>query len=81
MEDLQEEIVAVWREVLQLEHVDIRDNFFDVGGTSVLLAQAHAKLMAVLDCEFSQMDLLRYPTIEALTGRLSSYIDRQKEKS
>jgi amino acid adenylation domain-containing protein len=64
-------IHQVWRQVLQLEHVGIHDNFFDVGGHSLLLTAVQTKLAGAFHRAIASVDLYRYPTISALAKRLS----------
>ena len=64
-------IHQVWREVLQIEHVGIHDNFFDVGGHSLLLTAVQTKLAEAFHHAIASVDLYRYPTISALAKRLS----------
>jgi aryl carrier-like protein len=68
---LEEVIASIWQEVLQISTVGIHDNFFEVGGTSLLLVQVHSKLRAKLNTELSVVELFRYPTIHALAQYLS----------
>ncbi|MFZ0320634.1 MAG: amino acid adenylation domain-containing protein [Candidatus Sulfotelmatobacter sp.] len=64
-------IHQVWREILQLDHVGIHDNFFDVGGHSLLLTAVQTKLAEAFHRDIASVDLYRYPTISALAKRLS----------
>ena len=68
---LENEIAAIWRDVLQLERIGTRDSFFDVGGHSLLLMQVHARLTTQLQREIPIVDLFKYPTIEALARHLA----------
>ncbi|HEX8127476.1 MAG TPA: amino acid adenylation domain-containing protein [Pyrinomonadaceae bacterium] len=68
--DVEREIAAIWREVLRLERVGVNDNFFDLGGHSLLIIQVHGKLLDRLKKEFSVVDLFRYPTVELLARHL-----------
>jgi acyl-CoA synthetase (AMP-forming)/AMP-acid ligase II len=68
---LEHAIAEIWQQVLQVEQVGIHDNFFDVGGHSLLLTQVHNKLQTVLDGDLSLMDLFHYPTIATLGEYLS----------
>ncbi|HEX8832489.1 MAG TPA: non-ribosomal peptide synthetase, partial [Longimicrobium sp.] len=61
--DLEAVISEAWREVLGVERVGIRDNFFDMGGTSVRLASLHRLLVDRLQREVTVVDLFRYPTV------------------
>ena len=62
----QRSIAYVWQEVLRIEKVGLHDNFFDLGGHSLLMAQVHDRLRKFLDGDVSLIELFRYPTIDAL---------------
>ncbi len=62
---VEETIAAVWREVLRLERVGRRDNFFTLGGDSLMLVEVHARLRERFEA-LSIVDLFEYPTIDAL---------------
>jgi hypothetical protein len=63
-------IAAVWSEVLQVRDVGREDNFFDLGGRSLLLVRVHALLSARLAVPVSILDLFRHPTVRALAAFL-----------
>ena len=69
--DAEQLIAKVWQEVLQLSGVGIHDNFFDLGGNSLLLLQSFRKLAEVFGVELSTGDLFQYPTIHTLAQHLS----------
>ena len=56
-------IAGIWQEVLNLEEVGIHDNFFDLGGHSLLLVQVHAKLKEKFKSDLSLIELFNYPTV------------------
>ena len=64
--EAEQRIAAVWRDVLQLDQVSIHDNFFDLGGHSLLLARVQVTLQEMFGRELSTADMFRYPTISAL---------------
>ncbi|WP_447980424.1 amino acid adenylation domain-containing protein [Candidatus Nitrospira bockiana] len=67
-----EEVVAdVWADVLGLERIGVHENFFDLGGHSLLLSKVWSALREALRCELSMMDLFRYPTVETLARHLA----------
>ncbi|HJU05659.1 MAG TPA: amino acid adenylation domain-containing protein [Nitrospiraceae bacterium] len=70
--EVEQVIAAIWREVLQVERVGRHDNFFDLGGHSLLLVQVHSRLQEVLARSLSMVDLFRCPTVEALAVHLGS---------
>jgi hypothetical protein len=68
--EIERTIASVWQEVLDLEKVGLRDNFFDLGGHSLLLARAYDQLREVLRTPFSLVTLFQYPTVGALADHL-----------
>ena len=63
---LEQVMAAVWQEVLHLDKVGIHDNFFQLGGHSLLLPQLQSKLQNKLGKDISMVELFEYPTIQAL---------------
>lgn len=64
-------ISSVWSEVLRRPDVGLDDNFFDIGGNSLLMVQAYSKLREATNVTLSVIDLFRYPTIRLLAGAIS----------
>jgi acyl carrier protein len=69
--ELEETIAAVWRSLLELTQVGVHDNFFDLGGDSLLINRVRGRLEAMLGKELSIVDLFRYPTVRTLAEFLS----------
>jgi hypothetical protein len=63
--DLEEKIAATWREVLEIDRVGRNDNFFSLGGNSVLIVGARSLLIDRVG-DVSLVDLFRYPTVATL---------------
>jgi amino acid adenylation domain-containing protein len=63
-------VAEVWREVLKLDVVGVRDNFFDLGGNSLLLLQAQSRLARRLGREVPLVEMFRHGTVEALAAHL-----------
>ena len=63
-------ITDVWREVLRVDRIGTDDNFFDVGGNSLLLARARSRLSEALGRPVPAVTLFTYPTVHALAGHL-----------
>ena len=68
--DTEKVIAEVWKKSLALDDIGIGDNFFEMGGTSMLLAQVAVDLKR-RGMEVSIVDLFQYPTISALAHHLS----------
>lgn len=67
-DDVEMALYRIWREILLEKEIGIRDNFFDVGGSSI----AAIKVMHFIDKQFAVRipvsELINHPTIEALGG-------------
>jgi hypothetical protein len=70
--ELEGTIGRVWREVLGLERVGVHDNFFDLGGHSLLMVRAHRRIETALRVSVPLVELFRHPTVHAL----SAYVAR-----
>jgi amino acid adenylation domain-containing protein len=70
--ELERAIATIWQEVLGLDRVGVHDNFFDLGGHSLLLIRVHTKLCERLRMEHSMTDLFRFPTVSALAQSLET---------
>jgi acyl carrier protein len=61
----------IWAEVLGVERVGASDNFFDLGGNSLLLVKAHSRLQESFAREISMVELFRRATVSSLAEYLS----------
>ncbi len=76
----KERILAeIWCGVLGLDQVGIEDNFFDIGGTSLLGLQMVTRVQKQLGSEFRAVKLYQYPTIRTLAQYLDHEEHRQLE--
>ena len=74
-----EQIIArIWQEVLDVERVGVHDNFFDLGGHSLLLGRVHNNLRTILDKDVSMIDLFTYPTISSLIEYINQRQDEEE---
>jgi amino acid adenylation domain-containing protein len=64
-------VAAVWSEVLGIEKVGEQDNFFDLGGHSLLLIRVHRILEDRLSPGLSVVELFKHPTVGALAQRIA----------
>jgi amino acid adenylation domain-containing protein len=69
---LERGIAGIWADVLQIPEPDLDQNFFDVGGNSLHVAQVHVRLQKFLDRTFSITELFAHSTIRALAAHFSS---------
>jgi acyl carrier protein len=68
---LERQIAEIWRRVLKVDDIRVDDNFFEVGGNSLLLINLNQKLSDELDRDVPLVELTFYPTIGSLARHLS----------
>lgn len=67
---LEELITGIFEQVLELEKVGIRDNFFDLGGHSLNAVQIIARVRDLLQVEVSLQSLFESRTVGDWAGRI-----------
>jgi amino acid adenylation domain-containing protein len=60
---VEETLAGIWKEVLGVDQVGINDNFFDLGGHSLLMIQIVSRVSNQLRVELPLKDFFRLPTI------------------
>jgi amino acid adenylation domain-containing protein len=68
--DAEQKIAAIWKEVLGVARVGRNNNFFDLGGTSLLLMGVHSRLRQAFGNDITMVDLFRHTTVRALAQHL-----------
>jgi len=67
---LERTIAELWQRILRVPHVGLDDNFFDLGGDSLLLVAVHSNLQKILQTEIPLTDLFEFATIRKLAKHL-----------
>src|SRR5215475_8460373 len=68
--ELRALIAKLWSQALGIKNPGVHDNFFDLGGHSLLLPNLHAEMQAALGQRFPLVKLLENPTIASLANFL-----------
>ncbi len=68
----QRRVAELWRNVLRIERVRLNDNFFDLGGHSLLLVKLHAELKREFATDFPLVELFQLTTVASQANRFSS---------
>jgi amino acid adenylation domain-containing protein len=75
--DTEKIIAAIWQEVLNADSLSIHDNFFDLGGHSLLLVEVNSKLREALNREIQIVEMFKHPTVMAL----AKYLDEGQQNT
>ncbi|GGK78976.1 non-ribosomal peptide synthetase [Mangrovihabitans endophyticus] len=70
--DLERALAAIWAEVLGRDVVGRNDSFYELGGNSLKLVQAHHRMTSRLRIDFPLVELFERPTIHELAGYLGA---------
>jgi ubiquinone/menaquinone biosynthesis C-methylase UbiE/acyl carrier protein len=70
--ELERRLASLWCDVMGLDRVSVRGNFFDLGGNSLMLEQLHVRLQEQLGYEEPITTLFQYPTVAMLAEYLGS---------
>jgi FkbH-like protein len=74
-------IAAIWHDVLQIDALGRDDNFFEVGGNSLLIVQVNGMLIKRFGQDIAITTLFQYPTISSLAQYLANGHDRTSGKA
>ncbi|NQE32467.1 type I polyketide synthase [Microcoleus asticus] len=74
-EEIEQTIASIWQEFLGIEQVGIHDDFFDLGGDSLLAVQLITKLNETLQKSLSPHSLLQSSTVAALAALIKDNSD------
>ncbi|WP_405110960.1 amino acid adenylation domain-containing protein [Paenibacillus sp. FSL K6-1217] len=59
-------VKTIWETVLNARNIGVNDNFFDIGGHSLLVVQVYYKIKENFDTKLTVVDMFKYPTIRSL---------------
>jgi len=77
-QELEEEITTIWKNVLSKETIDMDDNFFRIGGHSLLGIQVRNQIERQGRVRLEYRDIVDHPTIRQLCKKLRS-LSREEE--
>jgi amino acid adenylation domain-containing protein len=75
--ELEKTIATIWKTVLDIEYIGLENNFFDLGGNSMLIVEAHSMMQSEICQDIEIVDLFRFTTIKSLTA----FIEEKRNSS
>lgn len=70
--DVTTQIATIWSAILGVANIAPSDNFFDIGGHSLLAVQAHREIRDTMGAQISITDIFRFPVLSALAERVAA---------
>jgi amino acid adenylation domain-containing protein len=66
---------CVWEQVIGTSGINLDENFFDTGGTSMHVAEIHGRLVDAFDIDgLAMVDLFEYTTVRTLASRIEDLL-------
>ena len=78
---VEDRVAALLSELLEIKHIGIRDNFFHLGGHSLLGAQVIARVRDVFEVELSLRTIFDNPTVEGISAEIEQLILTKLEQA
>jgi amino acid adenylation domain-containing protein len=69
---VEREVANVWQGLLKVDQVGIHDNFFDLGGHSLLVVQMQSRLQQRFGRELGLIELFQRPTVAAIAATFAT---------
>jgi amino acid adenylation domain-containing protein len=69
--DAEQKIAAIWKEAIGIDSIGVDDNFFEVGGDSLVMIEVQWKLKDVFGSDVPLAQMFQHPTVRSLAAALS----------
>jgi tyrocidine synthetase-2 len=70
--ELEEKIIAIWEQVLGTSEIGTQDDFFDLGGHSILAVKVLTLMRKKIEPALSLRQVFENPTIEQVASKVES---------
>ncbi|MBL6449156.1 non-ribosomal peptide synthetase [Fulvivirga sp. 29W222] len=81
MNEVERVLANIWNETLQVNGVDLDDNFFEIGGDSLKSIDIGARIYTELGISIPGVELYNYPTVAQLSEYLMKKMELQPQPS
>ena len=79
--EVEETLAAEWKDLLGMDEIGVQEDFFDLGGTSLMIARLALRIRDAFDLEVSVKALYETPTVEAIARRIEESEESADETS
>ncbi|WP_128894536.1 non-ribosomal peptide synthetase [Longirhabdus pacifica] len=70
--EVETQLLDIWKEVLSIKSISTTDNFFDLGGNSIKVMTLHALMYKKFQIDIPFKAIFEHPTIVKLASRMKS---------
>ncbi|QRN95171.1 non-ribosomal peptide synthase/polyketide synthase [Archangium violaceum] len=72
--ELEQRLASIWTEVLGVERVGLHDDFFDLGGHSLVVTQAVSRIRDAFGVELPMREFFAHPTLARLSPTVAALV-------
>ncbi|MEH1824939.1 MAG: amino acid adenylation domain-containing protein [Nostoc sp.] len=76
---IEEKLAVIWTALLALDQIGVNDNFFQLGGHSLIATQLLSRVREVFQVELSFHHIFDKPTIAGLAQLITQYSQREQQ--
>jgi amino acid adenylation domain-containing protein len=76
--EVEQQVAAIWQQILGIEQIGIHDSFFDLGGHSLLATQVMSRIRAAFKIELPLQSLFTTPTVAEMSRLI---VEKQAEQA
>ncbi|MCY3010883.1 MAG: condensation domain-containing protein, partial [Planctomycetota bacterium] len=69
---IEKQLASIWADVLGIENIGIHDNFFALGGHSLMATRVNARITCVMQIDLPLRKLFEFPTIAELAAEIEN---------
>jgi len=77
---VEEAVMEIWRDVLGVEKIGLHDDFFDLGGHSVLVTQIMSRVRRTFEVELGMRHLFGAPSVASLARVIEQVLEEQLQQ-
>ncbi|CAM2064444.1 Amino acid adenylation domain-containing protein [Sulfidibacter corallicola] len=72
LNEVERKLAEIWKTHLELDHITAAENFFEIGGNSVMIVKVQNDINKAFDVDIRMVDMFRMPTLGALAEHVAS---------
>jgi acyl carrier protein len=79
--ELEMRILDEWKKSLNSDNISVSDNFFDIGGHSILIPDIISSLLIQTGIEIKILDFFKYPTVKSISEHVLNTIQADSQNN
>ncbi|MBN2167153.1 MAG: amino acid adenylation domain-containing protein [Marinilabiliaceae bacterium] len=79
--DYEMKLLIIWKEILKVEIIGVEDNFFDVGGNSLLALRLIMRINEIFILSENVITIMEHPTVRLYSNYLMELQNGEKKES